>query len=143
MYTHLVLSTKNRRALVDDGVRNDLHAYLAGILRNLDCHPECINSVTDHVHILFKLARTNALSAIVKDTRSGSSMWIKTKGVPYSTFAWQSGYGAFSVGQSELTTVRRYIEDQQRHHHSESFQEEFRRLLKQHGIEFDERYVWD
>jgi putative transposase len=102
-----------------------------------------VAGVEDHVHLLFGLARTSALSEVVKEVKRGSSIWIKTKSADLSDFAWQNGYGAFSVGFSQIETVRAYIMNQEEHHPTASFQDELRTLLRRYRIEFDERYVWD
>ena len=143
LHVHLIFSTKNRALLITDDVRDPLHRYIATVLKNLGCHPVLINSVEDHIHILVDLVRTASVSEVVGDIKSDTSKWIKTQGHRHTNFAWQGGYGAFDVDASSLDAVRRYIESQREHHHEETFQEEFRRLLKANGIEFDEQYVWD
>jgi putative transposase len=143
LHIHLVFSTKNRLPLLDDGIRDHLHAYMAAVLQNLGCRPVLINSIEDHVHILFDLARTVALSDAVEDVKKSSSKWIKTQGERFSTFAWQAGYGAFAVSLSHVEKVRAYIARQREHHAAADFQDEFRDLLRRHDIPFDERYVWD
>lgn len=140
---HLIFSTKNREPVLQDAVRNDLHRYMATVLQNFGCPPLLINSVPDHVHILFDLGRTVSISAAVEEVKKSSSKWIKTRGADYATFAWQGGYGAFAVSESNVTAVRAYIADQQRHHRKSTFQEEYRAFLKRHGVSFDEKYVWD
>jgi REP element-mobilizing transposase RayT len=102
-----------------------------------------INSVEDHVHVLFELARTVALSSAVEDVKKASSKWIKTQGGEFNGFAWQAGYGAFAVSESNVPAVREYVANQQEHHRKKSFQEEYRVFLERHQIAFDERYVWD
>ena len=143
LYVHLIFSTKNRERLITDRVRDSLHAYLATVLQNLNCPPVFINSVEDHVHILFELARTVAVSQSVEEIKTTSSKWMKTQGAEFSRFAWQSGYGAFSVSESLAPTVRDYVAAQQEHHRVKSFQEEYRSFLEKHGVAYDERYVWD
>jgi len=143
LHIHLIFSTKNREPLISDPVREALHAYMATVLQNLDCAPILINSVDDHIHLLFDLARTTAVSKAVEDVKKASSKWIKTQGPEFAGFAWQSGYGAFAVSESKVETVRQYIADQREHHRKTSFQEEYRKFLKRHRIDFDERYVWD
>jgi putative transposase len=143
LQVHLVFSTKHRERILTDGVRPALHAYLATVLQNFGCPALLINSVADHVHILFELGRTVAVSAAVEEVKTTSSKWIKTQGAEFSTFAWQAGYGAFSVSESNVATVRDYIANQAEHHRVKSFQEEYRAFLAKHGVAFDERYVWD
>lgn len=143
LHVHLIFSTKHRQRLVTDPVRDSLHAYMATVLRNLDCAPALINSVEDHVHILFDLARTVSVSQAVEQVKKSSSKWIKTQGAEFAGFAWQAGYRAFAVSESNVPAVRNYIARQQEHHRRKSFQEEYRAFLERHGVAFDERYVWD
>jgi REP element-mobilizing transposase RayT len=141
---HVVFSTKDRRPLLrDQTLRLELHHYLGGILGNLDCQPVIVGGVADHVHILFTLSRTHDVSSVIKEVKRGSSVWIKTKGPAMSDFGWQNGYGIFSIGYSQIGSVRDYIARQEEHHQKTSFQDEFRQLLQRYEIEFDERYVWD
>ena len=143
LHVHLVFSTKNRERYITDGVREALHAYMASVLQNLGCAPVLINSVEDHVHILFDLSRTVSISQAVEDVKKSSSKWIKTQGPEFAGFAWQSGYGAFAVSESNVEMVREYIARQQEHHRKTTFQEEYRLFLERHRVVFDERYVWD
>ena len=141
---HLVFSTKERRPfLKDPALREELHRYLGGILTNLECQPIIVGGVEDHVHLLFAHSRTATVADVVKELKRGSTVWLKTKAHALEDFAWQNGYGVFSVGQSQVEDVRAYIAGQEEHHRKISFQEEFRRLLQRYEIAFDERYVWD
>ncbi len=110
---------------------------------NLDCQPIVVGGVEDHVHLLCALSRTQSVAEVVKEVKRGSSLWIKTKKAELEDFAWQNGYGVFSVGFSQIESVQSYITGQEKHHKKISFQDEFRTLLKRYQIEFDERYVWD
>jgi REP element-mobilizing transposase RayT len=143
LHIHLVYSTKNRAPTITAAVRNDLYRYTATVVKNCGCHPVLLNAVEDHIHLLFDLARTVAVSKVVEEVKSASSKWIKTQGPEFGLFAWQAGYGAFAVGAGDVESVCKYISDQQEHHHTESFQEEYRRFLTANGIECDERYMWD
>ena len=140
---HLIFSTKNREPILGDDVRQDLHRYMATVLHNLESPCVLINSVADHVHVLFELSRKLALSMAVEDIKKASSIWIKTQGTPYSLFAWQAGYGAFAVSESNVTEVRRYIEEQKQHHRKLTFKDEFLAFLKRHNVSYDEKYLWD
>jgi putative transposase len=141
---HSVFSTKERRPFLrDKAIREELHRYLGGILGNLDCQPIIIGGVEDHVHVLCALSRTSHASEVIKETKRGSSLWIKTRNPDLRDFAWQNGYGVFSIGFSQIEPVRNYIARQEQHHRKMSFQDEFRQLLKRYKIDFDERYVWD
>lgn len=143
LITHLTFSTKLRRTLITPEVRAELKSYLRGILKQLSSPAIEINSVADHVHVLFCLSRKRSLADVVEELKKGSSKWIKTKAPALAKFYWQAGYGAFSVSQSNVPVVRNYILNQEKHHRKMTFQEEFRALLVKHDIEFDERYVWD
>jgi REP element-mobilizing transposase RayT len=143
LHIHLVFSTKNRERFITDDIRPHLHAYMATVLQNLGATPVLINSVEDHVHLLFDLGRTTSVSKAVEDVKKSSSKWIKTQGAEFAGFAWQGGYGAFAVSESNVEAVRQYIANQREHHRKKTFQEEFRQFLKRHRIPFDEKYVWD
>jgi REP element-mobilizing transposase RayT len=141
---HTVFSTKDRRPFLrDKPLREELHRYLGCVLTNLDCQPVIIGGVEDHVHILSTLARTCAAAEMVKEVKRGSSLWLKSKSPGLHDFAWQNGYGVFSIGFSQVEMVRNYIAGQEEHHRKISFQDEFREFLKCYDVEFDERYVWD
>ena len=140
---HFVFSTKHRALLLSDSIRPDFHAYLATIFKNLNSPVFALNFVEDHVHILFSLHRTIALSSVVEDVKKSSSKWLKTQSSDLSTFSWQSGYGAFSVSQSNVDSVKTYIANQAEHHRKITFQEELRTFLTKHQVDFDERYLWD
>ncbi len=143
IYLHLVFSTKNRAPVLRDTVRDPLHRYAATVLSNLGCQPVLVNSVEDHIHLLFGLARTVPVSRVVEEVKTSSSKWLKTQPGMGGDFAWQSGYGVFSVSASRVEAVRDYIVKQGEHHGRRSFQEELRALLEKHGVEYDEGYVWD
>jgi REP element-mobilizing transposase RayT len=140
---HIIYSTKNRERVLGDDLRDELHRYTAGILKGWDSPAIIINSVEDHLHALVSLARTHSISEIVEQMKKGSSKWLKTKEPALAEFHWQNGYGAFSVSQSSVADVVKYIEDQKEHHKHRSFQEEFREFLKRYQVPYDERYVWD
>ncbi len=140
---HLVFSTKGRRPLLRDAERGELHAYIAGILKNLDSPLIEINSVGDHIHILFVQSKNHAPAKIIEQVKSSSSGWIKDKGAGYADFAWQGGYGEFSVSLSHVESVRDYIRSQPEHHAKEDFQAEFRRFCEKNGKPLDERFAWD
>lgn len=144
MLIHAVFSTKERRPFLRDKIlREEMHLYLGGILANLDCQPLIVGGVADHVHLLFVLSRTHNIAEVIKEVKRGSSLWVKAKGTELADFAWQSGYGVFSIGFSQVDSVRGYVARQEEHHRKVSFQDEFRQLLKRYEVEFDEKYVWD
>ena len=139
---HLVFSTKGRAPVLNSEVRSRLHAYLGRVLRTLGCPPLIVGGVEDHVHLLFQLGRTTHLATAVETLKTSSSKWLKAEH-DIRHFAWQGGYGAFSISHGDVGRVCRYIEAQEEHHSKRSFQEELRELLGLAGIEFDERYLWD
>ena len=141
---HVVFSTKSRVPfLKDPELRARLHAYMAGALQNIGCEPILINGVEDHVHILCNLSRIVTIAGLVEVAKGGPSKWMKDQRVAYRDFYWQGGYGSFSVSQSNVEQVRAYIATQEEHHRGVSYQDEFRALCRKHGVEMDERYVWD
>lgn len=141
---HLVFSTKNRVAFFKEPeLRDRLHGYLAGTLQALGCEPILVNGADDHVHILCNLGRTMSIAGLVKEVKNGSSKWMKEQGAAFAGFYWQGGYGVFSVSESNVAKVREYVANQEAHHRKVSFQDEFRALCRRHGVEMDERYVWD
>ena len=140
---HLVFSTKERRPLLRDEERGELHAYLAGILKNHDSTLIEINSVRDHIHILFGQSKIHAPATIVRELKSSSSGWIKQQRPAYADFAWQTGYGEFSVSPTHVEAAREYIRKQAEHHLREDFKTEYRRFCEKNGARLDERYAWD
>jgi putative transposase len=144
LWTHLIFSTKERFPFLSDKeIRRNMHAYLATVLRSHDCETVIVNGTADHVHALFALSRKFSSSTIAKEVKRTSSGWIKEISPTQRKFHWQNGYGAFSVSQSHLCLVGKYIEEQERHHQRTTFQDEYRNFLKKYQIDFDERYVWD
>lgn len=142
-YLHIVFSTKYREHLIHESVEQELHAYIGGICKKLECHPLIVGGYTNHIHILCMLSKKIALMKLMEEVKSHSSKWIKSKGDAYKNFYWQDGYGAFSVKSSEVGVVRNYIATQKEHHGKNSYQDEYRGILKNHNVDFDERYVWD
>jgi putative transposase len=141
---HIVFSTKARyKFLVDLEIRHQMHAYLATVFRTYKSPSIEVGGAADHIHALCSLSKTLSVADLIEDVKKASSKWIKTKGGLYTKFYWQSGYGAFSVSPSQVATVRRYILNQDQHHRRVTFEEEFRQILNKHGVEYDERYVWD
>ncbi|MCW3126264.1 MAG: tnpA [Bacteroidetes bacterium] len=143
IYLHIVFSTKHREPLIKDLIKKDLHDYLGGICRQLDCWPIEVGGYNDHVHILCHLSKKIAVVKLLEEVKKSSSKWIKTKGDEYGDFYWQDGYAAFSVGQTELEKVAEYIRNQYEHHKKQSYQEECRKLLKRYQVDYDERYFWE
>lgn len=142
-YIHIVFSTKYRQPLIHEPYEAELHSYLGGICKKLECHPLKIGGYTDHVHILCMLSKKIALMKLVEEVKSHSSKWFKTLDSSLQSFYWQDGYGAFSVNPGQIGRVTTYIANQHEHHGRKSYQDEYRAFLKKHEVEYDERYVWD
>ncbi|MBI4467868.1 MAG: IS200/IS605 family transposase [Acidobacteria bacterium] len=140
---HLIFSTKERQPYITPAIEPELHAYMATIFRALKSPAISIGGTKDHVHSLFTLSRTVSVADLVEEVKKSSSKWMKTKGNEFRHFQWQRGYGAFSIGQSNVAALLKYIRDQKGHHRQRTFQEEFRTFLAKYRIECDERYVWD
>ena len=136
-------STKHRELLIPKEHQAALFAYQAGIFKEWESPALIVGGVEDHVHALFALSKNHPLKKIVEEVKKSSSKWMKSDGPRNSQFSWQNGYAAFSVSQSNVEVVQKYIEGQEKHHRKMTFQDELRALFKRHGIEFDERYVWD
>ena len=144
VYIHLVFSTKGRQPFLrDKAVRDSLHAFLGNTSKKLDCPPLIVGGVEDHVHLLCRFGRTITQAEWVKELKRVSNGWVKEQGSDYGHFEWQGGYADFSVSQSNLDQVKKYIGNQEKHHRKISFQDELRALFRKHDQAWDERYVWD
>jgi putative transposase len=141
LYYHLVFSTKNREQWLDRDIRPQMHAFLGGCVRAANGIALDVGGVADHVHLLASLRATHRLSDFVRDIKQASSEWFHEQ-TRRRAFAWQEGYGAFTVSLSAVERVREYIQHQEEHHINHSFQDEYRLLLEKHEIDFDERYLW-
>ncbi len=141
LHYHLVFGTKDHAPMIAPAWRDDLHAFLAGIVRTLGGVPEAVGGVSDHVHLLVGLRATHCLADVLRELKAVSSRWVhETPGV--RQFAWQEGYGAFTVSASQRDEVRHYIQNQEEHHRTRTFREEYLELLERTGVEFDARYVF-
>ena len=140
---HLVFSTKSRKRYLTPDMRPDVHRYLAGSIQGINGIPLIVNGTEDHVHLLVKLSQNHAVQKILRDIKANSSGWIHRTYPALADFAWQAGYGAFTVSASQKQRVYRYIDNQAKHHAKHSFKVEYLALLEAHEIEYDERYIWD
>jgi putative transposase len=138
---HVVYSTKNRQRTLSHGPRETLYRYIWGIHKNLDCHLYRIGGTDDHVHILTATTTTLSLADFVKEVKTGSSRWLKQQPEFPRFEGWQDGYGAFTVSFAEKDAIVEYIKRQEEHHRRESLLDEYRRLLAEHGVPYDERYL--
>jgi putative transposase len=140
LHYHIIFSTKGRRRMIADTWRDNLHAYIGGIIKDMNAVPSAIGGPGDHAHVLVGLRATHNLADVVRQMKRGSSEWIHSHGV--RDFAWQEGYAAFTVSPSQVARVEQYIANQVEHHRRKSFEEEYLEMLRSSGEEFDERYIW-
>jgi putative transposase len=140
---HIIFSTQERFPCLGPSVRPRLHAYLADVARGLGCDCYRAGGVADHVHLAVRLSRTVTVAGLVEELKTASSKWLKTQQAELGGFSWQRGYGAFSVAPADIDAVVAYIDTQEEHHRTRSFQDEYRAFLKKYDITFNEQYVWD
>ncbi|NLX53662.1 MAG: transposase [Planctomycetaceae bacterium] len=143
LYAHLIFSTKNREPFLDEADRPRIHAYLATVIRDLNAPWVIVGGVADHIHALFDMGKMVAPVKFVEQVKRESSKFIKTLGAPYANFYWQRGYGMFSVSPRDRDEAEHYIRHQEEHHRHRTYQDEYRAILRQYGIDFEERYLWD
>jgi putative transposase len=143
VYTHIIFSTKHKKNLIDNQIEHDLYNYIGGICKELECNPVQVGGHKNHIHFLCLLSRKIAQMTLVQHVKQGSSKWVKTMGERYTDFYWQDGYGAYSVSPKDVEVVRNYIANQKIHHKKQTFQDEYRLILKKYEVEYDEKYVWD
>jgi REP element-mobilizing transposase RayT len=138
---HFIFSTNGRRPLIKPEFRDDLYAYLGGIIREMNGAALIINGANDHVHMLIRVRPAHSAAEIARVVKTNSSRWVREK--HSAEFAWQTGYGVFSVSESGVADVTKYISGQEEHHKERSFQEEFVAFLRKNHVEYDPRYIWD
>jgi REP element-mobilizing transposase RayT len=143
LYVHLVFSTKHREPTISPGWQQPLFDYFGGVMRNTGNTLLAAGGVADHVHLLVSLSREASVAEVVRLLKANSSRWAHEQWPGLQTFAWQSGYGAFSVSYSALSSVKAYLARQESHHRRMTFQDEYRELLRRHDMQWDERYIWD
>jgi len=142
LYIHLIFHIKGSGVPIRTEDKNDLYAYIGAIIKDNESIPILINGTSNHIHILCVMSKNIALAKLTEEIKRHSSRWIKTKGDYYNQFAWQGGYGGFSVSQSLHDRTKRYIENQEDHHKKMTFKEELIAFFKEYGIDYDERYLW-
>ena len=143
VYVHITFSTKDRLPLIDDEIKYRLMEYLGGVCRRLDCTPLQVGGTKDHVHILCMLSKIITQVKLLEEVKKSSSKWIKTIAAKYRNFYWQNVYGIFSVNPSEIDIVIKYIKNQEEHHKTRTYKEEYLAFLKKYKIEYNEKYLWD
>ena len=142
IHCHIVFSTKNHQPFLTPGHRPRLHEYLGGLLRKRGAVLLAAGGTADHMHLLVSLPKDKTIADLMRDLKSNSSFWLRRTFPELASFAWQEGYFAFAVGTKGISQVKAYIAKQEEHHRKQSFQEEYRFFLEQHGIVVDERYLW-
>ena len=142
-YVHIVFSTKHRQPLIYPPYEEELHSYIGKVCKELECQPIKIGGYVDHVHILCMLSKKIALMKLLEEVKSHSSKWMKSKHESLFNFYWQDGYAAFSVSLKELDRVIAYIANQHSHHGRTNYKDEYRQLMMENEMPFDERYAWD
>lgn len=143
LLVHITFSTKNRVPNIPESLEPDLYAYIGGICRQMGSPLLAMGGASDHVHMLVSLSKTVTLSDLLLNVKRDSSKWMKSADSDLSTFGWQDGYFAFSIGESGVDALRAYIANQKEHHKTIEFKDEVRAFLRKYGIEWDERHVWD
>lgn len=142
IHIQTVFAVQNRKSLIKDEWKDELYKYLTGIIQNHEHKVLQINGMPDHIHILFGMRPTQSIADLMKQVKQDSSRWINNKGVTNGKFSWQAGYGAFSYSKDQLPRVIQYIQNQEKHHKTYTFQEEYLALLERHSVDFDIRYIF-
>ncbi|MBS1758853.1 MAG: IS200/IS605 family transposase [Bacteroidetes bacterium] len=143
LFVHIIFHTKYSHDLIDEVVQPELYAYIGGIINENQSQAIRINGTQNHIHILAVMSKNISLAKFVEEIKRNSSRWIKTKGIQYQNFKWQGGYAGYSVSQSVVDRVKKYIENQKEHHQKVSFEEEYIAFLKEYNIDYDEAYLWN
>jgi putative transposase len=143
LYVHCIFSTKERVPVLGAEIRERLWPYLGGIAKQHSIRPVCVGGMADHVHMLLSLPTTIAVAKAIQSIKGASSAWVHDTFRELNNFAWQEGYGAFSVSVSHLPETIGYIQNQAEHHRTRTFREEYLAILKKHNLQFEDKYVWN
>jgi putative transposase len=142
LMVHVVFSTKNRQPMITPEIETELYAYLGGTAKNLESRCRAAGGTENHLHLLLSQSKTVALSHLMEELKKGSSKWIKTKATTFRNFGWQDGYGAFTIGESQVEVLKLYIAGQKERHKKLTFEQELVTLLNKYHVSYDERYLW-
>ncbi|MDR0401553.1 MAG: transposase [Endomicrobium sp.] len=142
LYVHIIFHVKTGNVLIRPEDENELYAYIGGIIKNNASFPVRINGTENHIHILSTMSKNISLASFVEEIKKNSSRWIKTKNACYKHFAWQGGYAGYSVSQTKVAVVEKYIDRQKQHHQSVSFEDEYLQFLREYAVDYDENYLW-
>lgn len=143
LLVHIIFSTKHRTDFITPEIEPHLYAYLGGVAKHHQSRLLMAGGTMNHVHLLVSQSKNIALSDLLEEIKKSSSRWIKTQGASLTDFHWQDGYAAFSIGASQIPTVKAYLARQKQHHQRRTFQEELREFLEKYGIEYNEKYLWE
>jgi REP element-mobilizing transposase RayT len=143
IYVHIVFAVKGRQNLIRTEIREELHKYITGIVTNRDQKLLSIFCMPDHSHLLVGLKPVISISDLVRDIKAGSSKFINDKKLIKGKFSWQEGFGVFSYSRSQIDTVIKYIQNQEKHHHKKSFKEEYIEFLEKFAVDYDEKYLFE
>jgi len=143
LYIHTIFHVKNKRIFIRPEEEKELYAYIGGIIKQNSSDSIKIGGTENHIHILANMSKNISLSKFLEEIKKNSSRWIKTKDIHYKDFAWQGGYSGYSVSQSKVEVVKKYIERQKEHHKKLSFRDEYLKFLREYGVDFDEKYLWE
>lgn len=139
---HYIFSTKNRQKIITPELEQRLWPYMGGIARENKMIALAVGGIDDHVHLLLALPSTLSVAKAIQLVKGGSSKWVSETFPSHRDFEWQEGYGAFSISMSHIDDTIAYINNQKEHHRQQTFEEEYLAILRKHGIEYDERYIW-
>lgn len=142
LLVHTIFSTKNRANLIKPDIGPSLYAYIGGICRNADSPLLAAGGTANHLHLLMSLSKSRSLADLMMHVKKDSSKWIKTQAAYFADFQWQEGYGGFTIGESQVDDLKRYIDRQKEHHRATTFEEELVALLKKYNVAYDEKYLW-
>ena len=142
LYVHAIFHVKNNECLIKPEDDEELYTYIGGVIKLSKSIPIIFNGIENHIHVLCIMSKNICLADLVEDIKRNSSRWIKTKGVHYKNFAWQGGYAGFSVSTSKVEVVKKYIANQKNHHKKQTFQDEYIQFLKEHGVDYNDEFLW-
>ena len=142
LYVHAIYHVKNNECLIRPEDEKELYAYIGGVLKLSKSIPIIINGTENHIHVLCIMSKNICLADLMENIKGNSSRWIKTKGIHYRNFAWQGGYAGYSVSQSKVEVVKKYIENQKNHHKHQTAKDEYIQFLKENDIDYNEGYLW-
>ena len=142
LFIHYIFAVQNRKCLINKSWQSNLYKYMSGIIEQQGHKLYIINGMNDHIHILISMSPNQSPSDLMYHLKRSSSKWINQNKLSLERFSWQEGFGAFSLGKSQLDVIIKYIENQQEHHKQSSFREEYLQFLKEYEVEYDERYIF-